>query len=187
MKPVLFSIHILLLLLTADVQAQRRLPGQQTVQATVGPVDGFSKKSFHTGVALSRFTKNSNRWTFGAEYLHKEFRYQEQPIPVEQLTGEAGFFLSVLSDRSKTFFVTAGLSGMLGYELVNRDKSLLYDGSSLLPESKFLCGGALSFEIEAWPADRVILLAGFRQRVLPGSAVSKFHNQLLIGIKFVIN
>lgn len=179
-------ILILSAILTVQVQAQRRLPGQQGVQATIGSVD-FSKKSIHYGLALSKFTKNGNRWVFGAEYFRKKLLYRDQYIPVEYFAGEAGYNLTFLSDGSKTFFFSLGLSGLLGYELVNRDKILLHDGSSILTGSGFLYGCAFSLGIETYLADRVILLTGFRQLILPASSVNKFHNQLFIGIKCIIN
>ena len=184
MRYVLFS---LLLMLTLSVQAQRRLHGQQGLQATIGMVDGLRKNSLHVGAALSRFTKNGHQWTYGVEYLRKKFPYREQLIPIEQFTAEGGYYRTVLSDFSKTFFFTAGISGMAGYELVNRNKTLLYDGSTVLSKSKFLWGGAISFEIETYISDGIILLTGFRQRILPSSSVNKFHNQLGIGLKFIIN
>ena len=176
-----------MLMLTVSAQAQRRLHGQQGLQATAGWVDGFTKNSLHTSAAWSQFTKNSHQWTFGAEYLRKKNRYREQLVPVEQFTGGAGYYRTLFSDFSKTFFFSAGLSGMVGYELVNRDKPLLYDGSTILSQSKFLFGGAFSLEIETHITDGIILLTGFRQRVLPGSSVNKFHNQLSLGVKFIIN
>ena len=185
MRNVIFTV--ILLMLTVSAQAQRRLHGQQGLQATIGKVDGLTKNSLHAGVALSQFTKNSHQWTFGVEYLHKKLPYIAQWVPIEQFTGEAGYYRTFLSDRSKTFFFTAGISGLAGYELVNRDKPLLYDGSTLISRSKFLFGGAFSFEIETHITDGIILLTGFRQRVLPSSSVNKFHCQLSAGIKFIIN
>jgi hypothetical protein len=85
-------ITVILLMLTVSVQAQRRLHGQQGLQWTIGRVDGFTKNSLHTGVALSQFTKNSYQWTFGAEYLRKKLPYSKQLVPVEQFTGEAGYY-----------------------------------------------------------------------------------------------
>jgi len=178
---------ISLILLTVCVQAQRRLPGQRGLQATAGTVGGFDKSAFHCGFAFSQFTRNQNRWTFGAEYLLKKLQYKAQVVPVEQFTAEGGFYYTFLSDGGKTFFFTAGASGLTGYELVNRDKSLLYDGSILLSQSKFLIGGALSLEIETHIVDRIILLTGLRQRIFPTSTVNKFHTQFSVGIKFIIN
>ena len=182
-----YVIISLLLALTVSLQAQRRLHGQQGLQATIGTVDGFKTNHLHAGVALSQFTKNGHQWTFGAEYLRKKLPYKAQWVPVEQFTGEAGYYRTLLSDFSKTFFVSAGLSGMAGYEWVNRDKPLLFDGSTLLSKSKFLYGAAISFEIETYLSDGIIFLTGCRLRILPSSTVSKFHYQLGIGLKFIIN
>jgi hypothetical protein len=173
-------------MLTVQVQAQRRLHGQQALQVTIGKVDGFSKNTIHAGIALSQFTKKGHQWTYGAEYLRKKYQYREQLVPVEQFTGEAGYYRTIFSDGSKTLFLSAGLSSIAGYELVSRNKYLLYDGSMLLSESKFLIGGAINFEIETYLTDGIILLTGFRQRILPASTVNKFNNQLSIGIKCYI-
>ena len=180
-------LSILLMTLSITVQAQRRLHGQQGLQATIGKVDGLSKNSIHAGAALSQFTKNGHQWSFGAEYLRRKYQYRQQLVPVEQFTGEAGYYRTILSDGSKTVFFSAGFSGIAGYELVNRNNFLLYDGATLMSENKFLFGGALSFEIETYIIDNIILLTGFRQRILPNSTVNKFHNQICIGIKFIIN
>jgi len=185
MKSIFFVISVLML--TVSVQAQRRLPGQQGLQATIGKVDHFDKSSVHVGATLSQFTRNSHQWKFGTEYLRKNFCYRIQSIPVEQFTAEGGYYRTVLSDGSKTFFFTAGVSGMAGYELVNRDRSLLYDGSTLISKSKFLFGGAISFEAETYIFDQIVLLTGFRQRILPGSSVNAFRSQFYAGIKFIIN
>jgi hypothetical protein len=44
-----------------------------------------------------------------------------------------------------------------------------------------------NFEVETYISDGIVLLTGFRQRILPGSSVNKFHCQLSIGLKFIIN
>ena len=181
------TLFILLLTLTVSAQAQRRLHGQQGLQLTVGKVDGLKGNTIHTGIALSQFTKNGHQWKFGAEYLRKKLQYGKQIIPLEQFTGEAGYCRTVLSDARKNFFFTGGISGVAGYELLNRSETLLDDGSTLLSESKFLFGGAFSLEIETYITDSFILLTGFRQRILPGSTVNKFHYQWSVGLKFIIN
>ena len=42
------------------------------------------------------------------------------------------FFCNLLSDGSKTFFLSAGISALAGYETVNSGKKLLFDGSTPL-------------------------------------------------------
>lgn len=183
---------ILSLVLIGQAQAQRYLPGQKGIQVTGGFVDGFTleKKdgqAFFGGLALSTYTKNSNRWTFSAEYMQKSHEYKDILIPVSQITAEGGYYLKFLSDASKTVFFSVGLSAMAGYETVNWGKELLFDGATITTEENFLYGGAVSFEIETFLSDRFALLINARERILFGSEINKFHTQVGIGFKVIIN
>lgn len=183
---------ILSLALIGQAQAQRYLPGQKGIQVTGGLVDGFTleKKdgqAFFGGLALSTYTKNGNRWVFGAEYMQKSHEYRDILIPVSQITAEGGYYLKFLSDRSKTVFFSIGASAMAGYETVNWGEELLFDGATIISEDNFLYGGAVSFEIETFLSDRFALLINARERILFGSEINKFHTQVGIGFKVIIN
>lgn len=172
--------------------AQHYLPGQKGIQVTGGCVDGFNLKNedrqaFFCGVALSTYTKNGNRWVFGAEYLQKKHAYKDILIPASQVTAEGGYYYKFLSDPSKTVFFSIGVSAMTGYETINWGKGLLFDGATITSKDNFLYGGAVSFEIEAYLSDRLVLLINARERILGGSDISKFHTQIGIGIKVIIN
>lgn len=183
---------ILSLTLIGQAYAQRYLPGQKGIQVTGGFVDGFTleKKdgqAFYGGLALSTYIKNGNRWVFGAEYMQKSHEYKDILIPVSQITAEGGYYLKFLSDPSKTFFFSVGLSAMAGYETINWGKELLFDGATITTEDNFLYGGAVSFEIETFLSDRFALLINARERILLGSEINKFHTQVGIGFKVIIN
>ncbi|NDV80107.1 conjugal transfer protein TraO [Dysgonomonas sp. 511] len=177
---------------TEQVQAQRYLPGQKGIQVMGGFVDGFTleKKdgqAFFGGLALSTYTKNGNRWVFGAGYMQKSHKYKDILIPVSQITAEGGYYLNFLSDPSKTFFFSIGAFAMAGYETVNWGKELLFDGATITTEDNFLYGGAVSFEIETFLSDRFALLFNARERILFGSEINKFHFQIGVGVKVIIN
>lgn len=182
----------LCLALIGEAQAQRYLPGQKGVQFTFGAVDGFhlkkgDKQAFSGGMALATYTKNGNRWVFGAEYLQKSHLYKTELIPVSQITAEGGYYVKFLSSPGKTFFFSIGASAMAGYETVNWGESLLFDGSTITDDDNFLYGGAVTFEIEAYLSDRVVFLLNVRERILGGSSINMFHTQMSAGLKFIIN
>ena len=127
------------------------------------------------------------RQVLGGEYLEKRYNYKDIKIPVQQFTAEGGYYLNFLSDRRKTFFLSLGLSALAGYETSNRDKKILPDGSTLLDKDCFVYGGALTLELEAYLTDRVVLLLNARERTLFGSDIGKFHTQVGVGVKFIIN
>ena len=191
MKQILLLLTLSLVLI-GQAQAQRYLPGQKGVQVTGGFVDGFNLKNqdgqaFFGGIALSSYTKNGNRWVFGAEYLQKRHEYKNILIPVSQITAEGGYYYKFLSDQSKTVFFSVGASAMAGYETINWGKELLFDGATITTKDNFLYGGAVSFEIETYLTDKLVLLLNVRERILLGSDINKFHTQVGVGIKFMIN
>lgn len=193
MKRSLIIMPLFALCLTFNqAHAQRYLPGMKALQVTAGMADGVhwndnTDFAYHIGAAYSVYTKNANRWVLGGEYLEKRYNYKDIKIPVQQFTAEGGYYLNFLSDRRKTFFLSLGLSALAGYETSNRDKKLLPDGSTLLDKDCFVYGGALTLELETYLTDRVVLLLNARERALFGSDIGKFHTQVGVGVKFIIN
>lgn len=191
MKRIVLLI-LLSLALIGKAQAQRYLAGQKGIQVSGSFVDGFKlknedKQAFAGGIALSTYLKNGNRWVFGAEYLQKKHEYKDILLPVSQVTAEGGYYLKFLSDPSKTFFFSIGASAMAGYETVNWGKELLFDGAIITSEDNFLYGGAVTFEVETFLSDRFAVLFHARERILFGSSINKFHTQVGVGFKFIIN
>ncbi|MBF0649635.1 conjugal transfer protein TraO, partial [Dysgonomonas sp. GY75] len=126
-------------------------------------------------------------WVFGAEYLQKNYDYKEMAIPVSAFTAEGGYYYNFLSDGSKTLFMSLGISALGGYETCNWEDKVLYDGSTLTNEGAFVYGGAATLEIENYLSDRIVLIISARQRILFGSSIGKYHTQVGIGLKFIIN
>jgi len=188
MKKGIVLFIITLCFVVPELSAQRYLPGMSGLQVTTGGVNALTlNKGFHWGVALSTYTKNANRWVFGAEYLEKKYPYRDLIIPQSQFTVDGGYYYKFLSDSRKTFFMSIGASVMAGYETINWNEKLLPDGAKIKNSDAFLIGGALTLELEIYLNDRLVLLANIRERLLQGSTVGKLNTQFGIGIKFIIN
>ncbi|BEG99078.1 hypothetical protein BSYN_13430 [Bacteroides sedimenti] len=123
----------------------------------------------------------------GAEYFNKEYEFRDITVSVSQFTGESGYYIKILSDHRKTFFLSIGLSALAGYETSNWGDKLLYDGSTLTNKDTFIYGGAAMLELETYLSDRVMFLINTRERALFGSSIGKFHTQVGVGFKFIIN
>jgi hypothetical protein len=186
MKYLLFII--MLLSTAAPIPAQRYLPGQRGLQATGGTLNGLNLQSgFHSGIAFSQYTKRADRWMFSVEYLEKRHPYKDIQIPQSQVTVDAGYYLKFLSDWRKTFFLSLGAAAVAGYETVNWNEQLLFDGATVNNKEAFLYGGALTLETEIYLSDRLVLLCNIRERLLAGSSVGKLNMQIGFGLKFIIN
>ena len=194
MRKSLFSIFIVMLaLFEGQAHAQRCLPKMKGIRLTAGMADGFYAKSasnntgYTFGASLATYTKGGHQWVLGAEYLRRYHPYRDIRIPTEQFTGEGGFFLGVLSDGSKTFFLSAGVSAVAGYETVNGGKKLLFDGSTLRNKDGFLYGGAVTLQAETYLTDRLVLLLYGRERCLWGGSTERFHAQYGVGLKIMLD
>lgn len=185
----LFIITILWLTVSFHSHAQRYLPGQQGIQFTYGIVDdiNYNTQNICAGAAFSTYTKNRNRWVIGGEYLQKHYVYKEVFIPKIQYTAEGGYYLNFLTALRQTVFFSVGASALAGYETINNGYKHLYDGATLINEDGFIYGGALTFEIETYISNWLVLLVNARERILTGSDIGKFHTQLGVGVKFIIN
>lgn len=178
---------VCLALLPATLQAQRYLPGQKGIQVTGGMVNGDTRfNDWQAGVGYSKYTNAGNRWLYGVEYLNRTHTYKNSLIPVNQMSAEAGYYINLLSDRRKIFFLSVGVSGMAGYETVNWGVKTLDDGSLLTQRDRFIYGGILSCELETYLSDRVALLLNVRERIVWGSDTGRFHNQIGLGIKYIL-
>lgn len=194
MKKVIFILSMVMcFVLTDKALAQRCLPGMQGIRFTGGMVDGFHSSAnrnelgYHFGLSLDTYTKNCNRWVFGAEYLQKYHPYKDMRIPTSQFTAEGGYYYTFLSDANKTFLLSLGGSALAGYETNNWGEKLLFDGSTLQSEDAFLYGGAISLELESYLSNRVVLLFNARERCLWGTQTGRFHFEFAAGIKFLID
>lgn len=178
--------------LSNEAHAQRALPGMQGLQITGGMVDGIWSKDnrnesgYYFGTAMATYDKNANKWVFGAEYLRRDYAYESGSIPVEQFTGEGGFYYNFLSSRGKAVFFFIGASALAGYETANHGEKLLYDGATLQNDDGFVYGGAITLEMESYITDRVVLLLRARERAMFGSSISRFRFQAGAGIKIMI-
>lgn len=188
MKRILSVITVIFCLAVPNIPAQRTLPGQRSLQVMAGTVNGVNlNDGFHTGIAFSEYVKNAGKWVFGTVYLEKDYSYKSIKIPQSQFTIEGGYFLKMLSDPHRTFFVSVGASAIGGYETVNWGRKLLFDGATIVSKDNFLYGGTLTLEAEVFLAGRLILFAGVSERLLEGSSVGKFYTLPEVGIKWMIN
>ena len=184
---------VLCLVFTDQAHAQRQLPGMRGIQVTGGMVDGFyssktkNETGYYIGAAMATYTKNANKWVFGAEFMNRYYPYKETRLPMSQFTAEGGYFLKILSDPSRTFMLSLGGSALAGYETSNWGDKLLPDGATLRNKDSFIYGGAITLELETYLSDKIVLLLNARERVLWGSSIGHFHTQFGVGLKFIIN
>lgn len=179
--------HLILLtalcLTCATASAQRYLPRMGGITVNAGITE---KAGFYVDAGYSTYTKRKHHWNFGINYLQNTDRYYHQKLPLTQLTGEGGFYLKVVQDPRRTFFLSLGLDGIFGYEWVNRGRYRLSDGARITDRNRFVFGGALGLEMEYYLNDRYVLLLRVREKLLGNSDVGWWHTEAGLGLKIMI-
>jgi hypothetical protein len=73
----LFFVFIIMLFAVQESPAQRYLPGMRGLEFTTGTVNSLNpQEGYHAGLALSTYTRRTDRWVFGFEYLEKRYEYK---------------------------------------------------------------------------------------------------------------
>lgn len=169
--------------------AQRLIPGERGLQFSLGmPVSEsklFVNGNFIAGLSLTINHKRANHWLVGLEYSNKHFAYRHEQIPVETFAFEGGYMVNLFADASKNVLLNTGVSAVGGYEIINRNESLLYDGATLMDKDSFVYGGAYHLVLDLFVTDNLILFIKGKYNVLWNSDVEMFRPQIGAGIRIV--
>jgi hypothetical protein len=181
---------VLVILLTGSHLAsygQRQLPGQKGVEVGIGMVsDEKPMRDFMYARLGMTINKRKGNYQFLAlEYRHKKHVFETTDIPVESYTVEGGYSIHMLGDWRKTFSLNLGLSGVAGYEVINKGEKQLSSGALILNEDKFLYGGGLYLSLETYLGDKIVLLLQGQTKYLMGSSVEHWRPGAGVGIRYI--
>jgi len=180
-----YIIVILLFIMGRNSYGQRMIYSQKGFEVNAGMLsaDGINK-NFYLNVAMISFGRHGNYWIWSAEYQKKAIAYMEQFIPVKSFLGDIGYSVQLLADRKKFISVNLGLTGVGGYELVNKGDSLLVDGAILRNQNQFVYGTGGRWSLETYLSDRIVLTLQGRVRILWGTDLNRFRPSSGIGLRF---
>lgn len=172
-----------------SAEAQRLIPKQKGIEvvASVPLIKGeklFAKDNFGLGVSLTKYLKRENYTFVGLEYEQQSLPYRSYQVPMRDVLLQVGYMQPILSDNGKNVLLYTGISALGGYEELNKDKTLLPDGATLLDRSRFVYGGAVQSSLEVFLSDKLLLLVKAQGRLLFGSDVHRFRPALAVGLRF---
>lgn len=169
--------------------AQRLIAGQRGLQLSIGiPITEhklFGEGNFVCEMAMTVNHKRANQWLFGLEYGKKNFCYGTGKIPAETYSFEGGYLLNLFADARKNVLLNTGLTTVIGYETVNRNDKLLYDGATLLAKDRFVYGAACHLALEVYATDNLVFFVKGKCNVLWNSDVEMFRPQAGTGIRII--
>lgn len=184
MKKYISTVMLLLASIMVS-NAQRTLPKQKGLEVNAGVLsnDKIGNDCYIT-VGMTINGKNGNYQLWTLEYTHQYHEYKDLHIPQETFTAEGGYSLFLLGDARKNFTINLGITGVAGYESVNRGEAILYDGAKILSEDNFIygAGGRLSFE--TYLSDNFVLVLQGRTKVLWGTDLQQLRPSAGMGLRF---
>ncbi|WP_426477491.1 conjugal transfer protein TraO [Chryseobacterium sp. CBSDS_008] len=179
-----YSIVLILILISIHGFSQRMVYKQKALEVSAGLLSTKEVKSnYYVNLTLNSYAKHGNYWIWSAEFQRRSTDYKRWKLPLENYLGEVGYSVQLLSDPKKFITLNAGLTGVVGYEVVNRGDSLLSDGALLLNEGGFIFGTGGRLSLEAYLSDTVVLLLQGRIRVLWGTDLEQFRPSSGIGLR----
>jgi len=180
---ILFSV--LLVTIFTTTQAQRMIPKQKAVSINSGLLlSNDIQGDWHLGIDLVHYFNRGNYWLWAVEYNRMQFAYRNYRIPSETYLAEAGHGFRLLGDKRKTLQLNAALTGIAGYESINRGNALLHDGAVIQNSSGFVYGAGGRLSLETFLTDHFVLMLQTKARMLWSTSLQQFRPSVGLGLRF---
>jgi hypothetical protein len=184
MKKYIYTVMLILVGITV-AQAQRMLPKQKGIELNAGILSKDKiGDDYYLNIGMTVNGKNGNYQLWALEYTHQYHDYKDIRIPQETFTAEAGYSFFLLGDARKNFTLNLGITGVVGYESINRGEPMLYDGAKILSEDNFIYGAGGRITFETYLSDRFVLVFAGRTKVLWGTDLQQFRPSAGVGLRF---
>lgn len=178
-----FTIIIVLLITNQTTSAQRMLPKQKGIEINSGIVGSENPDNYFISAGLIVHSKKGNYLLYSLDYSREAIQYRTSKIPLETITAEAGYSLNMFASIQKSVMVNAIISAIAGYEIINRDRRILFDGSVIINESSLVYGAAARLSAEFYLSDRFTLIASGRTKILWNTTQNQVIPSVGIGIR----
>lgn len=184
MKKYIYTLILALMgITTAD--AQRMLPGQKGLEVNAGLLSTEKTGSnYCISVAVTVNGRNGNYQLWSLEYSHQHHKYKDLRIPHETYTAEGGYSLFLLGDAGRNITLNAAITGLAGYESINRGEKVLSDGAKIASEDNFIYGAGARLSFETYLSDHLVLVLQGRTKVFWGTGLEQFRPSAGAGLRF---
>lgn len=184
MKKYIYTVILLVIGITVT-QAQRMLPKQKGLELSTGALSNDKiGNDYYISAAMTINGKNGNYQLWALEYTHQYHNYKELYIPQETYTAEGGYSFFLLGGARKNITLNLGITGVVGYEAINRSEATLYDGAEILSEDNFIYGAGGRLTFETYLSDRFVLVLQGRTKMFWGTDLQEFRPSVGVGLRF---
>lgn len=184
MKKYIYTVMFVLMGIMVT-QAQRMLPKQKGLEVSTGILSNDKiGNDYYISLGMIINGKKGNYQLWALEYSHRYHDYKDISIPQETYTAEGGYSFFLLGDTRKNIALNFGITGVVGYESINRGEAMLYDGAKILSEDNFIYGAGGRLTFDTYLSDRFVLVLQGRTKVLWGTDLEQFRPSAGVGLRF---
>lgn len=182
-----FLTIIMVVVSVTALQAQRLIKGQKGFEANIGLIS--DKKSLHdefyiqAGMTING--KNGRYQLWAVEYCRKKYEFENYVIPVETYSAEGGYSFVLFGDWSKNISLNMGITGVAGYEVINRNERLLSNGGVIQNKDSFIYGGGLRLSLETYLGNHLVMLVQGRTKAVWGTSLENFRPSAGLGVRYI--
>ncbi|SHL79840.1 conjugal transfer protein TraO [Chryseobacterium polytrichastri] len=186
MNTYILAIMMVVMSITG-VQAQRLIKGQNGFEVSVGFLSDMKlfRNDFYVQAGMTINGKNGSHQLWAVEFSRKKHEFENDAIPVETYSGEGGYSFVLLGDWSKNISLNMGITGVAGYEVINKSKKLLPSGAVIQNKDSFIYGGGLRLSLETYLSDHVVMLVQGRTKAVWGTSLERFRPSAGVGIRYI--
>jgi hypothetical protein len=142
------------------------------------------KQNYELATGLVSYKKNGN-YVFGmGEYSRKYYDYRNYDIPIDTFLFNSGYSFYLWGDLMRNVNLNLGISGLAGYEQVNRGKVILYDGSLLDSTENFIYGAGSKLSLESYLTEHLVFTINGQLRFLQNSELGVLHSLFGCGLRY---
>lgn len=179
-----YILVILLFIIGIKGYSQRMIYSQKGLEVNAGILaTNEINKNFYLNLTLTSFSRGGDYWIWGVEYQKKTVAYKQQFVPLESYLGDFGYSVQLLADRKKFITLNLGLTGVGGYEVVNKGDSLLLNGAILRNRNQFVYGTGGRLSVETYLSDRIVLMLQGKIKILWGTDLDRFRPTSGLGLR----
>jgi len=184
MKKLLITM---LFILTMNLQsfAQQMIPKQKgfEISYSVFP-NSPEKQNYMLAAGMISYGKNG-KYVFGqVGYSRKYYEYRNYDIPIDTFLLNAGYSFYLVGDSMRNVNLNLGIGALGGYEMVNRNKSILYDGSLLDSTESFIYGVSGKLSLESYLTEHIVFIVDGQLRFLQQSQLGTLHSLIGLGLRY---
>lgn len=183
MKKYIYTVMLLFVAFTVT-QAQRMLPKQKGIEVSAGILSSNKiGNDYYINLGMTVNGKNGNYQLWALEYTQQYHAYKNIRIPQETFTSEGGYSFLLLGDNRKNITLNLALTGVIGYETINRGETLLYDGAKILTGDHFIYGAGGRLILETYLSNRFVLILQTRIKMIWGTDLEQFRPSVGGGLR----